>query len=676
MTVNSIADLRNTAGSTTDNFCTVLYYDQLRDGGGGDFLWDASNTSADNGGTIFQVTGVTTGRWVRIYSGPLNVRWFGVQGNGTTDDTTALQHCFQITPSRHAIYFPRGTYIIDSGAILLKGKNNVEIFGDGVASILRPSNQGTAPIKQYYHCTLAIDECEHIVIRDLTIESKGESYGDADAGKDIIDNEEKTAFTINNGGSPLLICRSKDVYCRNIIGRRCGSVGVFYASVGSDIVFESCFANPYAVGYAGFCADNFVTTETGFNRKFSFINCRVYKEENAYAGKSGINVEGNANRIPTIYIDGGLFCDLRGNIGKKGEDGDDIAYQRPLREGVAIDLADCNVYAKNVVGYNNDGSCNLSIRGNVEDSITHDIQNCSFFGNLVKGFDIEYQPVKNGSVQCFIKGIAQTVNETSRWAEFQEGWGGPSTVFKYIHTTAINLSFYARNIKTIQIEKFTSSGSQYGVRSQDRYPFSLIDCNISSKNNALLLASGYCQIIGGSLTCKEGSWAQIDTKNITDAGTTVGDNYADLLINGATISSEDNSQLIDFIGNIHLLRTWIVKNNAIINGVMNMPVLTSLTENRDIDEFLKAQQVVVNENATYVNTGAQPYVQFFVRGLQRNSRYEDSRTRLVAEGIPSSTTIEIQATGTATNTEIRIYGTDISADFSANKLVTVFTPGF
>ncbi|MCL4638292.1 MAG: glycosyl hydrolase family 28-related protein [Pseudosphingobacterium sp.] len=662
MTVNSIADLRNTAGSSTNNFCRVLYYDQLRDGGGGDFLWDANNTTADNAGTIFQVNGVVTGRWVRIYSGPLNVRWFGVQGNGTTDDTAALQHCFQVTPSRHAIYFPRGTYIIDSAAILLKGKNNVEIFGDGVASILRPSNQGVAPIKQYYHCTLAIDECEHIIIRDLTIESKGESYGDADAGKEIPKGDQRTEFTINNGGSPLLITRSRDVYARNLVGRRCGSVGVFYASVCSDIVFESCFANAYAVGYAGFCADNWVTNDGEFNRTYSFINCTMHKESNPFAGKSGVIVEGDAGYIITAVVDGGLFCDLRGN-------------QLALREGLPLDMTDCNVFAKNVVGYNNDSSCKLAVRGNLQDVITHDIQNCSFFGNLVLGFDLNYQPTGEGSVSCFIKGITQTVAEESRWATDSE-WGPATDIFKYRYTTAINLSFYARNIKTIQIEKFTSSGSQYGVRSQDRYPFSLIDCNISSKNNALLLASGYCQIIGGSLTCREGAWAQIDTKNITDSGTSVGDNYADLLINGATISSEDNSQLIDFIGNIHLLRTWIVKNNAIINGMMNMPALTSLTENRDIDEFLKAQQLVVNEDATYVNSGTQPYVQFFVRGLQNNSHYEDSKTRLIAEGVPSSTTIEIQATGTAANTEIRIYGVDISADFPANKIITVFTPGF
>lgn len=649
-------------GSATDNLCTVLYYDTINDGGGGDFFWNASSTAADDGGTILQVTGLATGRWFRLYSGAINVKWFGAKGNGSTDDTAALQHLFQVVgDNRRAIYFPRGAFIVDSGAILLRGKSRIEIYGDGPASTLRPSVQEGTITKQYYHCTMAIDQCEHIVIRDLTIESKGENYGDADAGKGIPKGDERTDFTINNGGSPLLITRSHDVYARNLVGRRCGSVGIFYASVCSDIVFESCFANAYTVGYAGFCADNWVTDDGEFNRTYSFINCTMHKESNSFAGKSGVIVEGDAGYIPTAIVEGGLFCDLRGN-------------QKALREGLPLDMTDCNVYAKNVIGYNNDSSCKLAVRGNVQDVITHDIQNCSFFGNLVLGFDLNYQPVGEGSVSCFIKGITQTVAEESRWATASD-WGPATDIFKYRYTTAINLSFYARNIKTIQIEKFTSSGSQYGVRSQDRYPFSLVDCNISSKNNALLLASGYCKIIGGTYICQEGTWAQIDTKNMTDSGTSVGDNYADLLINGATIGTEDNAEMIDFIGNIHLLRTWIVKNNAIMNGVMNMPALTTLTENRDIDEFLKAQQVIVNEAATYIS-GTQPYTQFYVRGLQRNLRYKNNLTRLIAEGVPASTVIEIQEAGSAANTEVRIYGTDISSNFPANKVVTVFTPGF
>ena len=46
-------------------------------------------TSADNGGTILVDA---LGRWwKRVYTGPVQVAWFGVKGNGTDDDTLALR---------------------------------------------------------------------------------------------------------------------------------------------------------------------------------------------------------------------------------------------------------------------------------------------------------------------------------------------------------------------------------------------------------------------------------------------------------------------------------------------------------------------------------------------------------------------------------------------------------
>jgi len=36
------------------------------DGNGGTFIWDAASVLADNGMTVIQVTGVTTGRWLRV----------------------------------------------------------------------------------------------------------------------------------------------------------------------------------------------------------------------------------------------------------------------------------------------------------------------------------------------------------------------------------------------------------------------------------------------------------------------------------------------------------------------------------------------------------------------------------------------------------------------------------
>lgn len=61
------------------------------DGGGGVFWWDM-NVGTDDGGTVIvPSTGDSpTGCWRRIFSGPLDVRWFGCKCDGTSNDTAAF----------------------------------------------------------------------------------------------------------------------------------------------------------------------------------------------------------------------------------------------------------------------------------------------------------------------------------------------------------------------------------------------------------------------------------------------------------------------------------------------------------------------------------------------------------------------------------------------------------
>ena len=55
----------------------------------GRFAYDPSDTAtADNGGTV--IVGSNGYRWKRLVNGPINVKWFGAKGDGSTDDSAAI----------------------------------------------------------------------------------------------------------------------------------------------------------------------------------------------------------------------------------------------------------------------------------------------------------------------------------------------------------------------------------------------------------------------------------------------------------------------------------------------------------------------------------------------------------------------------------------------------------
>ncbi len=76
--------------------CQVSGYYAKNDGGGGVYVWNIASTTADNGGTVIQSTGITTGRWILQLKPPYRVtaRQFGAHcdwnGSTGTDDVSYL----------------------------------------------------------------------------------------------------------------------------------------------------------------------------------------------------------------------------------------------------------------------------------------------------------------------------------------------------------------------------------------------------------------------------------------------------------------------------------------------------------------------------------------------------------------------------------------------------------
>lgn len=111
LVVEDIATLKLKGGENDNEAIDVLGYYTKGDGGGGLFYWDSTSTETDNGGTIIQATGVTTGRWKRPIDETMgNVKKWGAKGDGITDDSTAIVNACKL----YNVQFIDGEFVLNS----------------------------------------------------------------------------------------------------------------------------------------------------------------------------------------------------------------------------------------------------------------------------------------------------------------------------------------------------------------------------------------------------------------------------------------------------------------------------------------------------------------------------------------------------------------------------------
>lgn len=141
-TLDSVAELRAVERYTGGGVFVRGYY-APGDGGGGDYWYDASDTtSADNGGTI--IVAADGGRWKLALTGAVSVMQFGAKGDGLHDDADAFNAatlwCLAYggaklrIPAPPVQYITHTTWTVDMSAVTGDlSKLHVNIEGDGQA---------------------------------------------------------------------------------------------------------------------------------------------------------------------------------------------------------------------------------------------------------------------------------------------------------------------------------------------------------------------------------------------------------------------------------------------------------------------------------------------------------------------------------------------------------------
>lgn len=168
--IDSIAELKLIDGSSADKLDVLGYYAK-GDGGGGTFYWDATSIETDNGGTTIQATGITTGRWKRVYSGAVNVKWFGAKGDGAANDSVAVQKAID---SNAKVKFPSGMYLVN-----IQLNEYFELHGEGLLeTIIKPySSSAPAILDMYQEPDWRATSINNIGFESTSQDGIGFSYG-------------------------------------------------------------------------------------------------------------------------------------------------------------------------------------------------------------------------------------------------------------------------------------------------------------------------------------------------------------------------------------------------------------------------------------------------------------------------------------------------------------------
>lgn len=198
MYFDTISDLKNAFPTTLppNGEYIVGGYFAVGDGGGGTFVWVLTSPTlppADDGGIIIQLDSNASyhnsGYFKRIYSGSINVRWFGAIMGATDPNPTphtitdVTQYVHKARDSQFAkdggtLYFSKGVY---AGAFVISHVDGeVNIIGDGDGTVLLASGNTSVLTLGYRNQFWRYSKVSNLTIDGQSKNADGVTFSDSD----------------------------------------------------------------------------------------------------------------------------------------------------------------------------------------------------------------------------------------------------------------------------------------------------------------------------------------------------------------------------------------------------------------------------------------------------------------------------------------------------------------
>ena len=421
---------------------------------GGTFIYDATQSAVNNGGTIFN-------GWCRQYEGAVNVKWFGAKCDGTTDDTNAVQNASYL-----------GDITADDGIVVLSTLNIInDLIIRGNAKFLHKAGVGNNPMIKCLTDNI-------IIIGEITIDGNR------------LNQPEQTALGFNliwvSIGSLLMLRTTAGNTKGHLV--RTGNIENFNASqFAHDCVFQECKIDQPINNISETLGGDCFRIERTHGVKF--IN-NVVK-----GGYSGLRTQ---LYCKNLYFDGNEVSYSYNDVGITVAMSENIVIQNNNchhnRHGYEIDaVVNCKV-TKNI-SRNNRGNGFLSS----EFGAAGYSNNTWFAGSISEtnynGYNYSNQVYSSTYVPCYDTEICYNISQDNLQADSLIGVDGTVYSYNYVDNGATKHIDYKHQLrvsggtinKTFAIitnNTFISASEDTVVIALDSYQFTAY-----AKNNTYIGAS-------------------------------------------------------------------------------------------------------------------------------------------------------------------------------------------